>query len=536
MRVVNVFLAVLVSLSLALLVFEGGLRLFPAYRPQETINAFDAKLGWSKRPGAVVRRQTREFDVSFEINELGLRDDPMSSTEKAPNTYRVLMLGDSFVLGYTVDRKDLFVDHLERWWTAEERRVDVINAGTEGYSTDQEVLWFLEHGVDFAPDLVLIFPYENDIYWCGQATYYGKAKPRFRPDGTLESGTLADTSPPRSALDGWAVGRFLRMTLLPRLRALRGTRSGPPEHHFQATDADVWISAEFAPLLAEPPGFLADALDRTEAVLRKLDERCAELGARLVLVPIPSESAIHDEAREDFGSSPFGLRGLPADRWDPDRPVNLFLGMAKELGIETLDPRAALRAHAEASGERLYFDAEWHFNPEGNRVFAAYLHGELENLGVFPEEHGALAQVELSVPTGDRRAPTWLIVFGALWLFLGLSYALTYRDEPAWRAFLQVGCLLALVFTIILGGGRLIGALPPSLAAWILGGFVVLVLGFVAWKLGRRLATILELLKCFTRRGHWYLMPLVVVLLTIGSLLVVAASSPLIAPFIYTLF
>jgi len=43
-------------------------------------------------------------------------------------------------------------------------------------------------------------------------------------------------------------------------------------------------------------------------------------------------------------------------------------------------------------------------------------------------------------------------------------------------------------------------------------------------------------LRCFALRGHWYLMPLLVVLLTIGSLLVVAASSPLIAPFIYTLF
>ena len=79
-------------------------------------------------------------------------------------------------------------------------------------------------------------------------------------------------------------------------------------------------------------------------------------------------------------------------------------------------------------------------------------------------------------------------------------------------------------------------AAAPQLASSLLAGFVVLVLAFVAWKLGRRLATILELLKCFTQRGHWYLMPLVVVLLTIGSLLVVAASSPLIAPFIYTLF
>ena len=45
-----------------------------------------------------------------------------------------------------------------------------------------------------------------------------------------------------------------------------------------------------------------------------------------------------------------------------------------------------------------------------------------------------------------------------------------------------------------------------------------------------------ELIGAFIGRGHWYLMPLVTVLLTIGSLLVVAASSPLVAPFIYTLF
>ncbi|MHC4895156.1 MAG: DUF5989 family protein, partial [Planctomycetota bacterium] len=65
---------------------------------------------------------------------------------------------------------------------------------------------------------------------------------------------------------------------------------------------------------------------------------------------------------------------------------------------------------------------------------------------------------------------------------------------------------------------------------------VVGILGFVAFKLGSRLGTITELIRAFILRGHWYLMPLVVVLLTIGSLLVVAASSPLVAPFIYTLF
>jgi hypothetical protein len=123
-----------------------------------------------------------------------------------------------------------------------------------------------------------------------------------------------------------------------------------------------------------------------------------------------------------------------------------------------------------------------------------------------------------------------------LWLALTIGYASSYRDEPVWRVAAQVGGLLAVVFAIVLGGGKLIGALPPGASPWVLAGFVLLVFGFVGWKLGRRVGTILELFRSFTLRGHWYLMPLVVVLMTIGSLLVVAASSPLIAPFIYTLF
>ena len=87
-----------------------------------------------------------------------------------------------------------------------------------------------------------------------------------------------------------------------------------------------------------------------------------------------------------------------------------------------------------------------------------------------------------------------------------------------------------------LGVGALVGSLPPTAGRIVLMGLVIALLTFVAYKLGDRIGTILELLTAFALRGHWYLMPLLSVLLTVGSLLVVAASSPLVAPFIYTLF
>jgi hypothetical protein len=383
---------------------------------------------------------------------------------------------------------------------------------------------------------VLLFPFENDVFWNGQTTYEsGAAKPRFHPDGTLEERALP-APPGQGWLSSSALKRFLQVSRGKLRGLLRAGRTGGP-FYFDAHGGDAPLRSEFAVLLNDPPDFLEDCVARTEGALIALERGCAEIGARLVLVPIPSKSAIHPEEREFFRTWEHGLNGLSDERWSPDRPVNLFLELARKQGIEALDPRTALVA-AAAQGP-LYFEkaTEWHFNAAGNRAFASWLHAELDRRELFPPEHRARAEGAMPVHAEARPGvPTFVWVFAALWAVLGTSFVLTYPKEPRLRSFLSVGALLALVFGIVLGGRWLAGQMPPAWTPWVLVTFLAVVLGFVAWKLGRRLGTIAELLKSFTLRGHWYLMPLVVVLLTIGSLLVVAASSPLIAPFIYTLF
>src|SRR5262249_52949922 len=143
---------------------------------------------------------------------------------KPSGTYRVLMLGDSFVLGYTVERADLFVDEIEGWWKSEGRRIDVVNTGTEGWSSDQEVAWFEKNGAAYQPDLVLLFPYENDVYWNGQPAYAsGLAKPLYRPDGTLEPRAL-----PEPRKKGWFESSATHGLLAVLGAELRGLLSKPP--------------------------------------------------------------------------------------------------------------------------------------------------------------------------------------------------------------------------------------------------------------------------------------------------------------------
>jgi len=516
MRALNVLLAILVSLALALCVPEAALRLI-GKGPAPSLHRFDRELGWVKEPGRRITRSTSEFKATFEINEHGLRDDPGISLEPVPGRLRVLMLGDSFVLGYTVEREHLFVDQLERWWQAEGRPVEVLNAGTEGWSTDQEALWFERDGARFSPDLVLLFPYENDLYWCAERRYTRFPKPQVSPEGKPVRLALVDPGE-RAWWERTAIG-----SLMQGLGA-QPKRFSPAE--------GVELPMEYGALLAEEPDFMRVARAHARGSLLLLRESCQRIGARLLVAPIPGKAAIQPEALASLRRS----IPLPPESFSPDQPVDTFLALAKDLGIETLDARASLRAGYASDALPLYYETDWHFNPHGNAQFARFLHAELDARGALPADYRARTPRDLPEPASERRWPWWPFLWAGLVLAVGTLYARQYRDEPAWRAYLQVALMLALVFGLFFLARLALGALPPRLAPGILLLLIASVLGFVLWKLGRRIATTAELLLAFTRRGHWYLLPLVVILLSIGSLLVVAASSPFVAPFIYTLF
>ena len=189
MKALNVMFALLVSAAIAIGVFEGGLRLL-GLGPPAINTEFDAELGWRAMPDHSIERSSSEFDVTLTTDALGLRDDFASADAiaKAAGVHRVLFLGDSFVNGYTVAREDLFVDRLEAAYAAEGRPIEIVNAGVQGYSTDQQLLWLRRHGDALAPDLVVVFPYENDIWWNARGQYIDEPKPLLGDDGQPVSG------------------------------------------------------------------------------------------------------------------------------------------------------------------------------------------------------------------------------------------------------------------------------------------------------------------------------------------------------------
>lgn len=103
--------------------------------------------------------------VPVRINSLGFRDWREYATEKRPGTFRILVLGDSVTFGHgTLDETTypyLLEQRLKQWrpdvgW-------EVWNLGVPGYNTAQELAYLQEVGPRYAPDLVIVGFYANDL-------------------------------------------------------------------------------------------------------------------------------------------------------------------------------------------------------------------------------------------------------------------------------------------------------------------------------------------------------------------------------------
>ncbi len=135
---------------------------------------FDPLLGWRHQPGARVSLPHGDYS----INRLGLRDEDRGY-RPAVGHGRIAVLGDSFAEGDSVAFEDAISQVLQRRLRDRGCRYEVINAGTVGYSTDQELLFFREEVSRYRPEIVVLLFYYNDVLSNARASVGRTPKPLF---------------------------------------------------------------------------------------------------------------------------------------------------------------------------------------------------------------------------------------------------------------------------------------------------------------------------------------------------------------------
>ncbi len=281
---------------------------------------------------------TPEFKINIRTNRLGIRADQKFSDVKPPGVKRIVVLGDSFGMGYGVNLEDSFTHLLGIQMEAHlNQTVEIINLSVSGFGTAEELLALKHRGLKYAPDYVLLVWHATDV------------KDNIRSGlFTLKNGNLIRTD--RDYLPGVKTREFLYQFSVYRWLAGNSHFYNWVREFAGVTLKKilVWMQPEATPLPSEGiNGTRGYAL--SYALLEEIKKQSEGAGAELVVLEVP----IRKSRLEFLPSMPDSVRG----------------------NISVVNP---ISSFLTKKGKKIYWEkSHGHFTPLGCMLVANDLFNEL---------------------------------------------------------------------------------------------------------------------------------------------------------------
>lgn len=331
---------------IACIIVESTFRVFDIFSPSTdyfipdsgsptTLLEYDPVLGWKGTPNARgIWGLKNWFEVPVAFNSLGFRDREHPSSS---NSFRVVVLGDSYSMGFRVRQEDLYATILDQT-----PGMDVVNLGITGYGTDQELLALKEYGLRYKPDLVILqFFSSNDVYESSQSETYGRNKPYFTDEREL---TLHNVPVPRKPaltefFDQLRTRQMLKQTLGSYWERLSNRLFQTRAREERETDRRT---SETIPLVQRMVREIADISKRN--------------GAEFLIVLTPG-GEVHP--------------GLPHPKFSVPFPNS-----------NVLDLRPAFEESVAKGGQPVFAHPDFHWTAEGNRIAAGEIRHWIEQRGL----------------------------------------------------------------------------------------------------------------------------------------------------------
>jgi len=362
---------VLLGLALGGLASEGLVRLAGVSYPQPY--APDPYCGTRLRPGWEGWWR-QEGQAYIRINGYGFRQGNRSPA-KPPGTYRVAVLGDSFVEAFQVPDEQTFCAQLEhrlqacRTWA--DRRVEVLNFGVSGYGTAQELLMLRHYVWQYEPDVVVLaFFAGNDLRNNSAELEPYQVRPFYhlQADQLVLDDSFRQHPDYRKAQTAWVRCKVRLTDHLRTLQLVYALR-------------DAWRQQSVASSPGAGPGVdlsaLAEPRDRawreawelTERLLAETAAEAARHRVRFVLMTVSSDVQVHpDEGVRAAACRQLGVRDL----FYAERRLEQW---GREHAIPVVTLAEPLSRYASTHGVYLHGFANTppgtgHWNADGNRVAA----------------------------------------------------------------------------------------------------------------------------------------------------------------------
>lgn len=303
---------------------------------------------------AGITRFLPQFGHEVSFNSAGMRDSE-HTFEKQPGTFRILLLGDSFMEALQVPADSMLATLMERDLSrVTGRPVEVINGGVSGWGTGDELRYLTRYGVAYHPDLVVLaMTLHNDISDNLRREWY-----------TMRDGALVDRDPPPKS---WVQYKVLQLkaflaTHVQLYQLLRRVKHGREMQEVaQALNSHV---VELFTVPSPPNIVLGQQL--TERLLGAMRDTSKALGSQMAVVLLPLRYQLADTTFAGFVRQ----AQMPADRMGMYQPQSMIRRMTDSLGIPVVDLLPAFRQATAASKAPLYLDWDGHWNEAGHRLAA----------------------------------------------------------------------------------------------------------------------------------------------------------------------
>jgi hypothetical protein len=311
------------------------------------------------QPNQVYVHRTPDYTVEIRTNAQGMRADEDIDYAKPAGVRRILVLGDSFAMGYGVDLDDTFLAQMQRRLEPEVGPLQIVNLAVSGHGNAEELIMLREEGLRYDPDLVLLAWHRTDLADNVRSALFSLDGDRLvRKNATFLPQVELRERLFRFAAYRWLAGsshlyNFLReraagvaKSALAGVRALSET--APPARPAGTHGA------------AGEGGQRPYAARLTIALLAEIQREVRAAGAELVVLDIPNT-----RGRTRFDSSFPDLAGTPLDGT-----------------LRVVSPLDAFAAHR---GELIYWEhSHFHFTPLGCKLVGSVL-------ADYVRDHGLLA-------------------------------------------------------------------------------------------------------------------------------------------------
>lgn len=381
------------SVTFSILMAEIGLRFAnieypPPQRmgevmdPEPIYNLRDPYRGWGGNPNTVAYWTGEGEHGEIRMNSAGFRDRERT-VEKPENGFRVALLGDSFVEALYLRAENTYAAHVEKALQQcpafQDREVEVLNFGVQGYSTAQELMTLRHHVWQYSPDLVVLNFYAgNDL----RNNYRPLEHDHLRPYFVLEDGELvADLS--FRELKHWQRDRyaFSVVDLFP-VKVVRSSRILQLIRNVNIQRNREKQAVEYEQINVgfyrepEPDSDWEEAWRVTEALIKTMRDEVNENHAEFLLVTVSdSYQVLPGDTQRNWFINHYNF----TDLFYPDRRL---ASLGQEEGFPVYNLAYPLWEAVKKSGQCLHgFDnavpCGGHWNPEGSRIagglLAAYL-------------------------------------------------------------------------------------------------------------------------------------------------------------------